>query len=139
MSTSTTTIPVIGAAPGTTVELVPGKKFLPLPLAAMQPVAICEVVPAGEGTFRPVARVCSQWFSLNQENLRRLGIGISRAGMKRLIVAGFLVGQQTTPGVYQFDYFSFREHAAKAQNPEFWEETAPGQNFTNRQRYSAAI
>jgi hypothetical protein len=136
---SPSTIPVIGALPGTLVELVPGKKFLPLPPATVEHVAVCELVPAGEGTFRPVARICPQWFSLNQENLRRLGIGISRAGMKRLIVAGFVVGQQTTPGVYQFDYFSYRAHAEKAQDPEFWDQVTSGHGHTNRQRYSAAI
>lgn len=136
---ATATIPVIGALPGTTVELVPGKKFLPLPVDTIQRVGVAELTPAGDGTLRAIVRVCPQWFSLSGENLRRLGIGISRAGMKRLIVAGFVRGQQTTPGVYQFDYHSFRAHCERAQDPEFWAQTEPGQAFTNRQRYSQAI
>ncbi len=140
MSTSTTSrVPVVGAHEGVTVEVVPGRKFVPLPPASVPHVAVCELVPAGDGTFRPVARLCPQWFSLNEANLRGLGIGVSRASIKRLIVAGFVTGQQVTPGVYQFDYFSFREHVQRTCDPEFWDQTAPGHKQTNRQRYSAAV
>ena len=132
-------VPVVGAKPGVEVELVPGKKFVPLAAADVHPVGVAELVPAGDGTFRPVVRVCPQWFSLSQANLRRLGIGISRAGLKRLIVAGFVRGMQVTPGVYQFDYFSYRAHEGQAADPEFWDRKEPGERFTNRQRYSAAV
>jgi hypothetical protein len=59
--------------------------------------------------------------------------------MKRLIIAGFVRGMQVTPGVYQFDYYAFREHEARARDPEFWDRAEPGQTLTNRKRYSAAI
>lgn len=44
-----------------------------------------------------------------------------------------------TPGVYQFNYYSYLEHEQATRDPEFWDRKAPGQRFTNRQRYSAAV
>jgi hypothetical protein len=132
-------VPVIGAAPGTVVELVPGKKYLPLPASAAPVVALCELVPAGGGTFRPVARICPQWFPATAEVIKQLGLGVSKSSLRRLIAAGFVRGQQSTPATYQFDYLSFREHAERCQDPEFWEQVAPGQRHTNRQRYLAIL
>jgi len=132
-------LPVIGAKPGTHVEPLPGRKFVPLELEAIDAVAIAELVPAGDGTFRLVARICPQWFSCSTKNLRRLGIGISGSSMLRLIRAGFVEGRNETPQVTQFNYFSYRDHQIATNDPEFWDRTEPGQAFTNRQRYSQAI
>lgn len=132
-------IPVVGARPGTTVMPMPGKTYVPLPAEAVDPVAVAEMVPAGDGTFRLVARVCPRWFPLSKKTLPRLGVGVSAAGMRRLIVAGFVVGRQVTPGIYQFDLRSYQEHERQTADPEFWLRVEPGQKKTNRQRFSEAI
>lgn len=133
-------IPVIGAKPGTTVEVVPGKTYLPLTAESIESVGVTELVPAGGGTYRPIVRVCPRWVMLTKRNLRRFGIAISDSGMARLIVAGFVKGMAVTPGVRQFDYFSYLAHeAGVAADPEFWDRTEPGQLFNNRERYRKAI
>lgn len=134
------TVPVIGAKPGTLVELVPGKTFVPLSLESIEAVGVVELVPAGAGTCRPVVRICHRWVMLTRRNLRRFGIAISDSGMVRLIIAGFVKGMAVTPGVRQFDYHSYREHEkAVLADPEFWDRTEPGQLFNNRERYRKAI
>jgi hypothetical protein len=137
---ATATVPVIGAKPGTTVEAVPGKTFLPLNPATIEAVCVTELMPAGDGTYRPVVRICPRWVMLTRRNLRRFGIAISDSGMVRLIIAGFVKGMAVTPGVRQFDYFSYLDHErAVASDPEFWDRTEPGQLFSNRDRYRKAI
>lgn len=138
-SSLTQIVPVVGAVPGTLVEVVPGKKFVPLPITAVPPVAIAELVPAGDGTYRVVARICPQWFTCQSANLRKLGIGISGTSMLRLIRAGFVDGQQTTPQVHQFDYYSYQGHMQRAADPEFWDRTEAGYRKTNRQRYREVL
>lgn len=133
-------IDLIGAKPGAKVELVPGKTFVSVQPAAVESVAVTELVPAGDGTFRVVARVCPRWFTVTPGNLKKLGIAISVRGLTRLIDGGFVLGMAVTPGVRQFDYFDYRRHeAAVAEDPEFWDRVEPGRKFTNRERYRQAI
>jgi hypothetical protein len=137
---TTLALHVIGAKPGATVELVPGKTFVPVSPSSVETIALAELVPAGDGTFRMVARVCPRCFTLTPTNLKRLGIAISVRGMRRLIDAGFVKGEAITPGVRQFDYFDYRRHeAAVASDPEFWVRKQTGQSFTNRDRYRQAL
>lgn len=91
-------IPVVGARPGVMVEVIPGKKYLPLSEDSVPPVAVAESVPAGDGTWRWMAKICPQWVSITKRNLARLGIGISVQGMRRLCTAGFVQARQVTPG-----------------------------------------
>lgn len=134
------TISVIGAKSGTTVEALPGKNFAPLAAEAVEAVGVTELLPAGDGTYRPVVRICPRWVMVTEKNLRRFGVAISARGMVRLIVAGFVKGMTVTPGVRQFDYFSYLDHeAAVLADPEFWDRTAPGQILNNRERYRKAI
>lgn len=136
----TATAPVIGAKPGTTVQVLPGKTFVPIAPDSIEAVGVTELVPAGDGTYRPVVRICPRWVMVTEKNLRRFGIAISARGMVRLITASFVKGMTVTPGVRQFDYFSYRDHeAAVAADPEFWDRVEPGQLFTNRDRYRKAI
>ncbi len=133
-------IHVVGARSGTNVEIVPGRTYLPLGAQDIDTIAVTELVPAGDGTFRPVARICPRWFTLTPANLRRLGIAISVRGLARLITAKFVTGLAVTPGVTQFDYFSYLAHeAAVAADPEFWDQVQPGHRFTNRERYRQAL
>ncbi len=136
---SRASIPVIGAKAGTVVEVVPGRRFIPMTIDSIDPIAVMEIVPAGEGTFRPVVRICGRWWSCSTKNLRRLGIGISPQGLLRLIRAGFVLGRNITPLVTQFDYHSYMAHEAATADPEFWEKTEPGHKITNRQRFRASL
>lgn len=139
MSSATASLPVVGAKPGTFVTPLPGKTFIPLALDCVDYVALAELIPAGDGTFRVVARICPQWFSCSTKNLRRLGIGISGTGMLRLIRAGFVEGRNETPQITQFNFHSYRQHQLATNDPEFWDRKEPHHEFTNRQRYSQAI
>ncbi len=139
MPAAATVLPVIGAKPGTLVEIIPGRKFVALPVNSVNQLAIAEMVPAGDGTFRIVARICPRYFSCSAKNLRRLGIDISKRTMQRLINGKFVRGQKTTPNLFQFDYFSYLEHEAAASDPEFWDRTEPDQRFSNLERFRQAL
>lgn len=156
MSTSTTQTPpalgavpwppaalgihVVGAKPGTRVELVPGKTYVSLDPANVETVAVTEMVPAGGGLWRAVVRICPRKFALTPQNLTKLGIAISSRGLRRLILAKFVKGETVTPGVHQFDYFDYMRHeAAVAADPEFWDRKEAGHKFTNRERYRQAL
>lgn len=135
-----TPTPVIGCTPGTTVELVPGKRFIPLPPESLPPVALAEMVPAGGGTFRPVARICPRFFTVTRANLALLGIAIDVRTLVRLIEAGFVAGGFVSPGIRQFSFDSYQEHAARVMDdPEFWDRISPGHRFTNRQRFQQVL
>lgn len=133
-------IHVIGAKPGAHVEVVPGKTYVTIDPSQVETIAVTELVPAGAGTFRAVARICPRKFTLTPQNLKKLGIAISVRGMRRLVDAAFVQGEAITPGVRQFDYFDYLRHeAAVSKDPEFWERKEPGSNFTNRERYRQTI
>lgn len=133
-------ISVVGARPGVEIEVVPGKSYLPLEPQDVDTLALAELVPAGDGTYRPVARICGRWWTLSRKNLRRLGIAISESGLARLVRAGFVRGMRVTPNITQFDYFDYLRHErAVYEDDEFWDRTEPGQQMTNRERYRAAL
>lgn len=131
---------VVGARPGTSVEIQPGKTFLPLPPENVNTLALAELVPVGDGTFRPVVRICPRWFTVSRRDLRKLNIPISEMTLRRLITAGFVKGEPVSPGITQFDFFSYLEHVRRVgEDPEFWDKTEPPHNFTNRERYRQAL
>lgn len=139
-SSSPLAIHVVGAKPGTAVEIVPGKTYVALNPADVETVAVTELVPAGGGLWRAVVRICPRKFTLTPQNLKKLGIAISSRGLRRLILAGLIKGETITPGVHQFDYFDYVRHeAAVAADPEFWDKTEPTHTFTNRERYRQAL
>lgn len=133
MSSAPLTVPVIGALPGTTVEPLPGQRFIPLRGDnVIAPVALMQLVPEGGGSYRLVAQITPRWFAVTTENLHKLGIGISRKSMIKLIRAGFVCGQQTLPQVHQFDYHSWLAHLEATAGPGFWESCDAGRKITNR-------
>jgi hypothetical protein len=136
---STLAISAIGAKPGTMVEVAPGKTYVAVPPESIDTVAVVELVPAGDGTFRPVARICPRRFAANKKNLRRFGIAISERSMGRLVLAGLVKGERVTPGVLQVDYFDYLRHEQAASDPEFWDRVEPGQVFSNRERFQQAL
>lgn len=138
MSSVTLSVPVVGALPGVTVEPLPGQRFLPIVHDnPIPPVALAQLVPAGGGTYRLMAQITPRWFAVTGENLQKLGIGISRKSMVKLIRAGFVDGQQTLPQVHQFDYHSWLAHLTATAEPGFWEQVHPRGNparkITNRE------
>ncbi|WP_043586343.1 hypothetical protein [Geminisphaera colitermitum] len=134
-----TRVPVIGANDGVTIEVVPGRKYVPLPPDAVPPIAVREIVSAGDGTWRWVAHVCPVWFPIRHKTLTKLGISVSIQNMRRLCAAGFIEFRQITPGHYNFNYMDYLKHEEATASPGFWARTEPGQVLTNRQRYSAVI
>jgi hypothetical protein len=133
-------IAVIGAKPGTMVEIKPGKTYVSLTPESVDVIAVPEMVPAGDGTFRAVARICPRRFTISRKNLKRLGIAISDTGLIRLVRAGFVAGEKVTPGITQFDFLDYLRHQkAVADDPEFWDRTEPGERFSNRERYRQAL
>ena len=63
MSTPPVTVPVLGASPGTAVEIAPGKKVVPLPATAVPtpavpapPPSVSDQIPATAGTAGDPAR-----------------------------------------------------------------------------------
>lgn len=140
MSTPSGSLPVIGAAPGTTMaQLEPGKKFAILPPAAVPQFGVAEWVPAGDNTYRLVARTLPRWHVINGKTMRLLGIACSPRTLVRLMDAGFIETRRPTPNTREFSYDSYLAHVAATADPEFWSQTAPGQKFTNLQRYQQAL
>jgi hypothetical protein len=129
-------IEVLGAEPGTTVEVAPGQKIVPLPVDAARRVALVELIPAGDGTFRQIARVCPAMWTVSRDGLKKLQITISEMTMRRLIGAGFVQGCLVSPYIMQFDVYSYWAHCeAVRADPEFWTQKQPGHAFTNLARY----
>ena len=137
-ASSASPVPVVGAPAGTVVQIAPGQKIVHLPAEAVPPLVVAEAVATGGGHFRLVGRVMPRWFSYNKKNLRLLGITFSETTMLRLMVAGFVENRRPGPNVREFSYDSYLAHAEATRDPEFWDQTQPGQKFTNLQRYQQA-
>ncbi len=75
--TTSLSLHVVGAKPGSSVEIVPGKTFLPLAPENVNTIALAELVPAGDGTFKAVVRICPRFFTVSRRDLRKLNIPIS--------------------------------------------------------------
>lgn len=130
---------VLGALPGTSVVLEPGKRYLPLPLAVCPPSALGQLVPAGDGTFRFVAQIMPRWFVLNAKTLRLLGIPCSQRTLLRLMIAGFIETRRPAPNTREFSYDAYLAHAEASRDPEFWHRIQPGHRYTNLQRFRQAL
>lgn len=115
-------VPVVGAKPGTKIEIAPGQTVAPIDIADVEQVAIADIVPQGDGTFRAVARLSRRWLAVSPRTLRRLGIDHSPTTLHRLIRAGFVRGRQPSPRVYEFELESYLEHLQACEDPEFWTE-----------------
>jgi hypothetical protein len=113
-------VAVIGARPGATVELAPGQRFAAVDAGDMPKICVAEMVPAGGGTFKMMARVLPKEFTNSNRNLRLLGIPLSVDTMQRLIKTGFIQGHQETPQLYVFNYDSYLEFKTQCQAGEFW-------------------
>lgn len=113
---------VVGARAGTLIEVAPGQKIAALKIDQIERVALADILPQGDGTFRAVARVARRWLIVSPRNLRQLGSDHSVATLQRLIKAGFVKGRQPSPRVNEFDLMSYLEHLERCEDPEFWTE-----------------
>ena len=114
------TADVLFAKKPTSVVIAPGKTVSALPPDAVDAIAIAELQPAGDGTYRPVARLAKRWIINNDANLKTYGIPLSYRSVLRLIRGGFIDGRHATPKTWQFDYYSYLRHLEACKDPEFW-------------------
>ena len=115
-----------------TIQITPEERtrnLAALPPALIPLVAIADWKPAGDGTYRPVARVHERFVMLKE--LERL-FGIPYRSLRRLAVAGFVASRQVTPGTLHIEIGSLWDHLAACQDEEFWTEK-------RRARWSEAI
>lgn len=123
--------------PHTLVEVRPGEKVAPLPDSAVPKIAIAHWQPAGDGTYRPVAKVEGRAIRLCPETVERLRLPVSYATIKRLVVAGFVAGGKVTPNTWVFDPESYLQHQAEVfDDEEFWDVNHPDKNY---QRWQEAV
>lgn len=130
-------VPVVGGKAGVMVCFPTGESIVPLPAEGVPQIGVAEIVPIGGGTYRVIVRLASAWQLCTRENLLRLGISLSVETMQRLIRAGFVCGNQPTPQIFEFDYYSYEAHQRATRDPEFWDRVEPGQTLTNRARNRA--
>lgn len=112
------------------VEVRPGQKVVPLPEGQVPRIAVASWQPAGDGTYRPVAKVRERSVKLNKECLAQLRIGVSVHTMKRLILGGFVAGGKVSPQVWSFDVASYEQHERNVyEDPDFWDKCHPDKNL----------
>ena len=112
------------------IEVRPGERVAPLPESAIPRLAIATWTPAGDGTFRPVAKVEGRAIRLTPEVVASLKLPVSYTTIKRLIVAGFVAGGKVTPSSWVFDPESYIQHQNNVfDDEEFWDEGHPDKNL----------
>ena len=124
-----------GLPAGQLVEIAPGIKIAPVPDADQARILVLELEPQANGTLRPVARVRGKRVRLTREGLPALGISAGYKTLRRLILAGFVRGEQPAPGVIQMDLESYFEHERATADPEFWTR----QNGANQKKLRLAV
>ena len=106
------------------------RKNIEAPAQFVPRVGVADWQPAGDGTYKPVIRIHERYVRLNI--LAKL-LCIDYCALRRLIVAGFVEGQATTPGAWHVNVHSYFAHVeAVRTDPDFWNEA-------RRARYSAAL
>lgn len=135
---STAHQPLIGAKPGVTVEIAPGKKIELRESDPLPRFCIAEMVPMGGGTYRVVPRPLVVWQSLSQVSLSRLGITLSENTMRRLGRGKFIELRQISPSRFEFNFQSWVDHCTRCSDPEFW-HTKDAKKRTNLDRYKETL
>ncbi len=135
-------MPVIGTRTGITAEVAPGKRITIAEPEPLPRYVIAEAVPLGGGTYRIVPRLATNWISLSQGSLARLGITLSENTMRRLGRAGFIRIRAISPARYEFELQSWFQHCAATEaDEEFWSREVPTHagKRTNLARYQEAL
>lgn len=116
--------------PNVQIEVRPGQKVAPLPEKAIPKLAIAKWVPAGDGTYRPVASIEGRAIRLTPDTVAQLKLPASYATIRRLVVAGFVDGGKVTPNLWVFDPESYLRHQNNVfSDEEFWDEKHPDKNL----------
>jgi hypothetical protein len=103
------------------VEVVPGKTVADLPKAVMPRVGVADWLPAGDGTYRAVARIHEKFVRVTSRLIAQLGLGVSMQTLHRMGRAGFIDMPQVTPNTYLLSIESVYAHfRAVKDDPEFW-------------------
>lgn len=112
-----------------TIEVAPGQRVVDLAREDIPRVGVCDWMPAGDGTYRPVARIHELLIRVTEaERIVR----IPYLTLRRLVRGEFVKGVQITPGNVLIDLHSYYEHVENCKDPEFWTEK-------KRRRYSEAL
>jgi hypothetical protein len=105
----------IAAAPGALTG-----KTLALDAEQAPTVGIFRWQPAGDGTFKPTARIHEQFVDLQ---VAVEALGVPRDTLRRLIDAGFVAGRKPSPMRRQVNIASLSNHlTAVEEDPDFWTE-----------------
>lgn len=122
---------------GVEVEATPGKTVVEMPSSKLSSVGVCKFISLGDNLFKAQVVRCPSWVRLTEMAPAQLGLGIEYNSLKRLIIAGFVLGQKVTPRNWQFSLESYYEHVERVHNdPEFWDPDNPARNY---QKYQAAL
>lgn len=106
------------------------RKNAPAPAQCIPLVGVFDWQPAGDGTFKPIIRLHEQMMRMN---VFAKIVDIDYFALRRLVTAGFVEGQPTTPGAWHVNVHSYFAHVeAVRTDPDFWTEA-------RRARYSAAL
>lgn len=131
MSNAKQPVPLYGGD-NQTVLAAPHERVVDLPVESIPRVAVADWQPAGDGTYRPIARIHGCWPRMNE--VHELQLGIRYRTLKRLVVAGFVEGARVSPSCWIFSLESYWRHLRRCQeDPEFWEKPA------NKIAYNRAI
>ena len=112
------------------VEMAPGQPVVELPPDRVPKIAVFDLQPAGDGTYRPVARRRELYVTLKEaEELLRVPYHI----LLRLTRAGFVDWDRPTPNCIRLSLASWFEHQERVRrDPEFW-------SGKNLERYKEAL
>lgn len=103
---------------GRSIEVAPGQKIVPLTPELAPSVGIFHWQAMGDNTFRPTARVHEQHMNLP---LAEKAFGLDRCTLRRLILAGFVIGRKPSPNLWQVNASSLARHIeAVESDPDFW-------------------
>lgn len=118
--------------PGEAIRVTPDavtRRVADLPAKMIPRVGVTDWQPAGDGTYRPIVRIHEAMVRVT--DAARV-TGLPYLALRRLITAGFVRGDQPTPGNVLIDLHSYYDHVQATRDPEFW-------TAERRQRYSEAI
>lgn len=120
-STSAARLPVTLLPGGKQIAPAPGAltgKVLALAPEHAPTHGIFRWQAAGDGTFKPVARIHDQFVDLQ---IAEDALGVPRFTLRRLILAGFVAGRKPSPSRWQVNIVSLSDHLATVESdPDFW-------------------
>ena len=98
--------------------MAPGEHVVELPASLVPKIAVFDLTPAGDGTYRPVARRRELYVTLKEaEELLR----VPYHTLLRLTRGGFVDWDRPTPNCIRLSLASWFEHQERVRrDPEFW-------------------